>query len=91
MSESTLQRYLIKKCKKLGGIAVKVDCKSIRGWPDITMVLPGREIRLVEVKSDTIKGVLSDPQIDRHAELAAIGIYVTVVETKEEVDRLLIG
>ena len=89
MSESTLQQYLIKNVNKLGGVAVKVDCRSIRGWPDLIVIQPGREIRLVEVKSDTRKGVLSGHQLDRHAELLALGHPVSVVETKEEVDRLL--
>lgn len=91
MSESTLQQYLINNVKKLGGVAVKVNCSSIRGWPDLIMILPGREIRLVEVKSDSRKGVLSGHQIDRHAELQALGHPVSVVESKAEVNHLLVG
>lgn len=89
MSESTLQQYLIKKVKELGGLAVKVDCSSRRGWPDIILAMPNREIRLVEVKSDTGRGRLSDHQQSVHAELWELSHQVEVVESRAEVDHLL--
>ena len=89
MSESTVQKYLIAEVKKLGGLAVKVECSSRRGWPDITMVLPNKPIFLVEVKSDTRKGRLSDHQKQVHTEIALLGDKVWIVESKTEVDQLL--
>jgi hypothetical protein len=95
MSEKTVQQYLINECKYFGGVAVKVECSSIRGWMDMNVVLPwpnnpeGATIDLVECKSDTGKGVLSDQQIDRHAELLAMGYTVPVLSSKLDVDTFL--
>jgi hypothetical protein len=94
MSEKTVQDYLIQECKHFGGVAVKVECSSIRGWMDMNVVLPARnllfdQVNLVECKSDTGKGVLSGHQIDRHAELLAMGYTVPVLSSKLDVDKFL--
>ena len=89
MSEATVQQYLIKKVKINGGLAVKVDCKSRRGWPDIIMIRPGREPALVEVKTDEGTGRLSSHQVSTHKEINGMGTPVWVVSTKDEVDSLL--
>ena len=68
---------------------MKVDCSSRRGWPDIILAMPAREIRLVEVKSDSGRGRLSDHQKTVHEELWALSHKVAVVESKAEVDDLL--
>ena len=91
MSESNVQKYLIKECKKIGGIAVKVDCTSRRGWPDMIMIRTDREPALVEVKSDSGLGRLSDAQIMLHDKLRSMGTPVWVVSSKAEVDDLLHG
>jgi hypothetical protein len=95
MSEKTVQDYLISECKHFGGVAVKVECSSIRGWMDMNVVLPnfGSDepvtIDLVECKSDTGRGRLSDQQIDRHAELLAMGYTVPVLSSKLDIDKFL--
>ena len=89
MSEATLQRYLIKKVKNLGGLALKMECSSRRGFPDLIVVLPNCWPVLVEMKSDTGRGRLSEHQIRLHDELCELGTKVEVVSSKAEVDALL--
>ena len=71
MNENKLQAYLIREVKTRGlGIAVKVDCSSRRGWPDLVVIPLGGETQFVELKTET--GQLSLHQI---AVIDAIQFY----------------
>jgi len=89
MLEGKVQRYFITEVKKRAlGVAVKVDCTSRRGWPDLNYVDPVGSIKLIEMKSTD--GVLSPHQIEVHAELLANWNYtVPVLSSKAEVDTYL--
>ena len=89
MLESRIQRYFIEQVEKRKlGIAVKVDCTSRRGWPDLDFMNSWGVGELVEVKS--LKGVLSDHQIACHAEILEKCQYeVPVLSSNDEVDLYL--
>ena len=86
MSEARLQAYFIKKCKLNKIIAVKIDCPSRKGWPDV-MACTDWGIKLIEFKSDTGRGRLSEHQKRVHAELKEDGHSVSVFDCKTDVDR----
>ena len=83
MNESSLQSLFIKKIKQAGGLAVKVDCSSRRGWPDLIVVIDGIT-RLVEMKTET--GKLSMHQRCLHDELLSLGASVSVIDSPEAID-----
>jgi hypothetical protein len=89
MLERDLQRYFIAQVKERKlGIAVKVDCPSRRGWPDLNYVDCGGTIRLIEMKTPT--GRLSLHQKELHETLRMVCIcIVTVLASKDEIDTYL--
>lgn len=90
MSERTLQSYFIKEVKKRAlGIAVKVDCSSRRGWPDLVLVHKGGEPKLIEMK--TASGKLSFHQVEVHEMLSSFGTSVVVLSGIDEVEKFLLG
>ena len=87
--ESAVESYLAAETKRR---FPAVDClkfttPSARGAPDRIMILPGGTTQFVELKSP--KGRLSAAQRAFHERLQERGHFVTVVRTKEEVDRYL--
>lgn len=66
------------KLKRLGVVA---------GWPDLTILLPGGRLALLEVKTQA--GKLNPSQRDLHPRLAHLGHPVAVVRSIEEARRAL--
>lgn len=90
MLERDLQRFFMAQVKKRHlGVAVKVECSSRRGWPDVFHAFEGGELRLIEFK--TLTGKLSMHQIEVHEELRMIGHPVTVLATKKQIEEYLNG
>lgn len=87
MLEKDLQSLFIKKIKKIGGLAVKVDCTSKRGWPDLIVILDC-EIRLVEMKQKT--GRLSLHQKLVHDALRKQAVSVSVIDSVESIDQFIL-
>jgi hypothetical protein len=87
--ESAVESYLVAETKRRFPIVdcLKFTTPSVRGAPDRIMVLPGGITQFVELKSP--KGRLSAAQRAFHERLQAQGHFVTVLRTKEHVDRYL--
>ncbi len=86
MSEARLQAYFIKSCLQNKIIAVKIDCPSRKGWPDV-MACTDWGIKLLEFKTDTGRGRLSEHQKRVHAELKEDGHSVSVLDSKEGIEK----
>ena len=88
MLESKVQSYFIDQVKSRGlGLAVKVDCATRRGWPDVVFVALDGDICLIEFKQDG--GRLTPHQYELHDELIALGADVLTIKGKAATDRLL--
>lgn len=81
--ESSLEARLRMKVRAIGGRLEKL-APTRKGIPDRMVLLPGGRIALVELK--TVNGELSPKQILVHREYAALGVHVTVLTGREEID-----
>ena len=88
-TESDLQHYFIKEVKRVGGLAVKVHCEGRRGWPDLTIIMPGGSVYFVEMKAPTGRGRLSVHQNKTIARLNELGATALVISSVEEVDSFV--
>lgn len=88
MREATVERYLRERVKEEGGIALKLNTKSGRGWPDRIVMLPLGRISFIEVKAPGRKATqLQQLRIDQ---LQALGFNAQVIDSKEAVDDFLL-
>lgn len=103
--ESTIERYLVKRVKELGGEVRKVEWIGRRGAPDRLVMLPARtantlpamraaQTTWVELKNpETIKTFPADAreraQHREHERMRRMGQRVVVIGTIEQVDELL--
>lgn len=85
MRESTIEKYLVKRIKDMGGEVRKVSWIGRRGAPDRLVLLP-RKIIWVELKRP---GEKAEPhQIREHLKLWFAGQSVVIIDSIEGVDRL---
>jgi len=78
MLESALQSKFIHQVKENNlGLAVKVDCSSRRGWPDLVYVDWTGDVTLIEMKAE--HGKLSEHQKEVHGELITLGCDVVTI------------
>jgi hypothetical protein len=87
MRERDIEKYLVQKVKKLGGIAYKFTSPARRSVPDRLCVLPKNEVFFVELKAPGKKP--TEGQEREIARLRALGCKVFVIDSKEGVDKLL--
>ena len=87
MKESTIEAYLLKRVKALGGECRKVNFPGHLGAPDRFVLLPGHTPVWVELKSPT--GRLTPAQVREHVRLCKMGETVITLRSKEEVDAWL--
>lgn len=85
MLEKQIENHLNKRVKALGGLSLKW-ISTITGVPDRIVFLQNK-IHLVELK--TSDGVLSARQKIVFAQLAEQGFPVTVLRSREEIDKFL--
>ena len=85
--ESKVEAYLRVELHNIGLECMKYIPDHSVGMPDRMVVLPGRQVLWVEVKTDG--GKLSEIQKYRHAWLRQAGHDVRVVWSKEQVDDLV--
>lgn len=85
--ESSVERYLVKRVKELGGEAYKFVSPGRRGVPDRLVVLPGGRLFFVECKAPGQK--VRATQAREIARLIELEQTVYVVDSREEADRLL--
>jgi hypothetical protein len=96
VKEATVERYLVKRVKALGGEIRKVVFPGHTGAPDRVVFFNtgcgygatcGPPVLWIELKSPV--GVLKLRQLREHRRLRDLGQRVTVIKSKEEVDCLL--
>lgn len=85
--EKHIETYLCQKIKGLGGIPYKFTSPSRRSVPDRMCVLPKGFVIFVECKRPG--EVPTDAQYREIKRLAVLDQWVTWVDTKDKVDRLI--
>lgn len=84
MRESTIETYLRKRIRDLGGIALKLAPAGYNGIPDRLVLLPPARATFVELKAP---GAVPRPlQLSRHKMLRALGFTVLVIDSIQGVD-----
>lgn len=86
-SEKTVEAYLVKRMKELGGKAYKWVSPGNDGVPDRLCVFPGARVEMVELKGKG--GALTSSQKKRFPELARFGRRIWILWSRAEVDRFL--
>lgn len=85
--EKHIEQYLFKRCRTLGGMAVKLLSVNTGGIPDRLVLLPGGVILFVELKR---QGEEPRPlQKYQHRKLKDLGFRVEVIDSKERVEEVL--
>ena len=85
MRERLIERHLVGRIKKLGGVAFKMDASIYSGIPDRLVILDG-VFTLVELKATGEKP--RPAQLAFHRRLAKTGVVVLIIDSKEEIDEL---
>ena len=88
--ESTIEGYLVKRVKEIGGISLKTDRVDGRKFLDRTCFLPCGRVAVFELKRPK-GGRLDKHQAGLITRLCELGIEVYRCNTKEEVDAALRG
>jgi len=81
--ERVVEKYLVEKVKKPGGLAYKWVSPGADGVPDRIVIWPGGVVHFIEVKEHTHVRAI---QRFRMNELKRKGCTVLVLKGKEEVD-----
>lgn len=84
--ESSLERFFHDNVRKRGGMAIKM-APTVVGVPDRLVILPGGQMHLVELKTET--GRLSPIQKHWHEKVRTIGAEVIVLYGKEQIKEWL--
>ncbi len=88
-NEKSIEQYLVKKVKAMGGRAYKFVSPGNDGVPDRMICLPGGKVSFVELKASGKQPTqLQTLQIQR---LRDLGFIVEVIDSQERVDMLLRG
>lgn len=86
-SEKALERYLVKRAKESGGIALKYYNPLATGYPDRLLLFPFGTVGWAEVKTS---GKHPSPlQSHRMALLREQGFPVWVVDSREKADAVV--
>lgn len=88
-TEADLENYLVAECEACGWDAIKFTSPGRRGVPDRIISADFNTIVFCEVKHPNGRGVLSANQEDEIAGLQDRQHIVYVVETIDQVDRML--
>lgn len=86
MLEKTIEAYLVKRVKELGGLCEKFTSPGKRAVPDRLLTLPGGYILFVELKAPGKKP--TELQLRDHDKRRALGCEVLVIDSLEEIDAL---
>ena len=81
MLEKTIELKFVREVKKLGGIALKLDCPGFVGMPDRLVLLPDGKLFFAEIKAPGKKP--RPTQLKRHEMLRKLGFKVYVVDSLE--------
>lgn len=83
MTENTVEGYLRKKVRAVGGKCYKFISPGHIGAPDRICIFPGGRVYFVETKAPG--GRPRPTQLMFHRELAELGVAVRVIDTREKV------
>ena len=86
-SEKTLEAKLRDGVKKLGGWCIKLPALHVSGLPDRLALLPGGRVFFAELKTTRKKP--TGIQLAIHAKLRRLGFRVEVLDTSEQIKKLL--
>lgn len=88
MLEKTVEEYLVREVKKIGGIAYKFTSPGNAGVPDRIVILPGGQIHFIEMKrpKGSVTKARQKMQQDR---IKSKGANVRSAYTKEQVDAFI--
>lgn len=87
MLEKTIEQYLRRKVKEVGGVAYKFSSPAHRGVPDRVCVFKDGTLIFVELKAP---GKKPTPQQHReHERLRSLGQRVEVIDSKDQVNALI--
>lgn len=84
MLERDIEQYLVRRIKRLGGMAEKFTSPGRRSVTDRLVTLPGGRIVFVELKAPGKKP--TENQLRDHQRRRDLGCEVMVIDTKEGVD-----
>lgn len=85
-TEKSIEQYLVRCIKLLGGICIKLQNTGYNGIPDRLVLVDGKSI-FVEMKAPD--GRLSEVQKARHKQLKQLGFEVFVLWSYDQVDWFL--
>lgn len=85
--EVHVERYLVKRVKAAGGMERKLEPGAQAHWPDRLVCLPGGRTIYAELKRPR-DSRLREGQKEKLARLAALGMEVATLWSKEDVDRI---
>lgn len=86
MRESTIEKYLIRRVKDLGGEVRKIAWRGRRSAPD-RLILLKKWHPMVELKAPGVKPTRG--QLAEHETLRRAGVEVYVIDSIAKVDELL--
>ena len=89
MIENDIEKYLVRRVKQMGGLALKFVSPSMAGVPDRIVMIPKGTIYFAELKRPN--GKPRKFQTARNRLFEKIGFHVYVIDTKDKVDKLLRG
>ncbi|WP_026523279.1 VRR-NUC domain-containing protein [Butyrivibrio sp. MB2005] len=87
MDEKQIERNLVKKAEKMGGVAFKFVSPGLSGVPDRIVLLPGGYIGFVELKAPGKK--MRPLQEKRKAQLEALGFLVFCLDSIDGAEEIL--
>ena len=87
MLEKTLEKRLVEKTKKAGGMAIKWTSPNMAGVPDRLVFLPGGRVICVELKRPGEKP--TPLQLKVHQRLRDLGADVRVIDSDQQIEELL--
>jgi|TARA_Y100000310_G_C20558410_1_gene751739 hypothetical protein len=90
ISEAEIEAYFVKCVEKdLGGVALKLEVKGRRGWPDRLAILPNGEVDFVELKTE--RGGLSAAQQKRADTLVNLNQRWYILCSLKAVDKWVLS
>lgn len=78
----------VAKIEAMGGQALKLVILGLMGWPDRTILLPGRIVFFVEFKRERV-GIVSAQQKHWRRILLGLGFSIYIIDTDEDFDNAL--
>lgn len=85
MLERDIEQYLVRRIKRLGGMAEKFTSPGRRSVPDRLVTLPGGRVVFIELKAPGKKP--TENQLRDHQRRRDLGCEIMVIDTKEGVDN----